>query len=421
MRGEDKPRRIREACGRLLGEDVESRSAEPPGTKGLRKCVHVDEVGTGRIEEKCACRHEVELPPPEQVPCRGRERNVEGHRAARRQQLVQLGSLRSGLPDRAGSDHRVARPDLHAEREGALGDGAPDSPHPDDAEAGPTDPAQNSCRLVVPITTPDVAVENDNAAKKREEHRHCGLGHLLDAVVRHVRDPDPVSRSRLEVDMVIPDTAGRDDAQRGQALDVLSVDGIVGTDQEADDVVALPGRFRLLDANVCRRENLVKGVERKARVADKDASWHGRGLIIPPASPATPMHEKRIEIRWRDQDAYGHVNNAVYLTFLEEVRDAWLARTLGDEGDLWGYVVARVAIDFRRELKQDDGYVIARCELQSIGTSSVRTRERLVTGEGTLAAEAEAVLVARNPDSGASRPLTALERAAFEREAGAAP
>jgi acyl-CoA thioester hydrolase len=145
------------------------------------------------------------------------------------------------------------------------------------------------------------------------------------------------------------------------------------------------------------------------------------GLIIPPASPATPMHEKRIEIRWRDQDAYGHVNNAVYLTFLEEVRDAWLARTLGEEGDLWGYVVARVAIDFRRELKQDDGYVIARCELQSIGTSSVRTREGLVAGDGTLAAEAEAVLVARDPDSGASRPLTAVERAAFVREAGTAP
>ena len=88
--------------------------------------------------------------------------------------------------------------------------------------------------------------------------------------------------------MVIPDTAGRDDAQRGQALDVLSVDGIVGTDQEADDVVALPGRFRLLDANVCRRENLVEGVERKARVADKDASWHGGGAYHPAGLPGNP-------------------------------------------------------------------------------------------------------------------------------------
>ena len=34
------------------------------------------------------------------------------------------------------------------------------------------------------------------------------------------------------------------------------------------------------------------------------------------------MLEKRIEIRWRDVDAYGHVNNAVYLNYLEEARDA---------------------------------------------------------------------------------------------------
>ena len=38
--------------------------------------------------------------------------------------------------------------------------------------------------------------------------------------------------------------------------------------------------------------------------------------------------EKRIEIRWRDLDAYGHVNNAVYLNYLEEARDEWLNRTL---------------------------------------------------------------------------------------------
>ena len=41
------------------------------------------------------------------------------------------------------------------------------------------------------------------------------------------------------------------------------------------------------------------------------------------------MHEKRIEIRWRDLDAYRHVNNAVYSTYLEECRDEWLERALG--------------------------------------------------------------------------------------------
>ena len=132
------------------------------------------------------------------------------------------------------------------------------------------------------------------------------------------------------------------------------------------------------------------------------------------------MHEKQIEIRWRDQDAYGHVNNAVYLTYLEEVRDEWLERVLGDSGDAWGYVTARVAIDFRRELTQDDDNVVARLWLTRIGTSSVTTREEIVTVGGELAAEAEAVLVARDTETGRSRPLSDAERAALERELGGA-
>ena len=131
------------------------------------------------------------------------------------------------------------------------------------------------------------------------------------------------------------------------------------------------------------------------------------------------MHEKQIEIRWRDQDAYGHVNNAVYLTYLEEVRDEWLERALGDAGDAWGYVTARVAIDFRRELTQDDDAIVARLWLTRIGTSSVTTREEIFTVGGELAAEAEAVLVARDTETGRSRPLTDVERAALERELGA--
>ena len=74
------------------------------------------------------------------------------------------------------------------------------------------------------------------------------------------------------------------------------------------------------------------------------------------------MLEKRIEIRWRDVDAYGHVNNAVYLNYLEEARDAWVQAVLGAvTGSTWDFVLARVEIDFRAELTQDDGAVIVRC------------------------------------------------------------
>lgn len=126
------------------------------------------------------------------------------------------------------------------------------------------------------------------------------------------------------------------------------------------------------------------------------------------------MHEKRVEIRWSDVDGYGHVNNAVYSTYLEECRDEWLDGALGDPEGSWDFVVARVAIDFRRELRLEDDEVLVRCALARIGTASVTTTESILVGD-EVAAEAEAVLVARNRGRDGSRPLTDGEREALER------
>ena len=126
------------------------------------------------------------------------------------------------------------------------------------------------------------------------------------------------------------------------------------------------------------------------------------------------MHEKRIEIRWRDVDAYRHVNNAVYATYLEEGRDEWLEGTLGDVGSSWDYVLARVAIDFRRELRLEDEEVVVTCRLERIGNASLTLREQIRTRDGELAAESEAVIVARDRETGRSRPLSELERETFE-------
>jgi acyl-CoA thioester hydrolase len=128
------------------------------------------------------------------------------------------------------------------------------------------------------------------------------------------------------------------------------------------------------------------------------------------------MHEERIKIRWRDMDAYGHVNNAVYLNYLEEARDAFVQKVLGPVTDTWDFVLAHVAVDFRNELTQDDGEVLVRCRLESVGRASLRTREEIAKLDGTLSAEAESVVVARDRGSGRSRPLTDEERAALEEE-----
>jgi acyl-CoA thioester hydrolase len=124
-------------------------------------------------------------------------------------------------------------------------------------------------------------------------------------------------------------------------------------------------------------------------------------------------HEKRIEIRWNDLDVYGHVNNAIYLTYLEEVRDEWLGGSLGDPAEVWNWVLARVEIDYRRELALADDFVVATCRLERLGNSSLTTHEEVRTPGGELSAEARAVLVARDRESGRSRPLTEQERAAF--------
>ena len=105
----------------------------------------------------------------------------------------------------------------------------------------------------------------------------------------------------------------------------------------------------------------------------------------------------------------------MYATYLEEARDGWLEQALGDDGAMWDYVLARVAIDFRSEVGLDEEAVLARVSLVRIGTSSLTLREEIRKLDGTLAAEAESVIVARDRDTGRSRPLTEPERGALER------
>lgn len=106
-------------------------------------------------------------------------------------------------------------------------------------------------------------------------------------------------------------------------------------------------------------------------------------------------------------DAFGHVNNAVYLNYLEEARDRLLTELFEGADD---FVIARVAVDYRREVTQADRAVVVTCRVEGWGRSSVTTAETMTLGDGTVVAEAVTVLVARDPLAGGSRPLTGPER-----------
>ncbi|MDI3096255.1 acyl-CoA thioesterase [Streptomyces rochei] len=59
-------------------------------------------------------------------------------------------------------------------------------------------------------------------------------------------------------------------------------------------------------------------------------------------------HIYRCPLRWADMDAYGHVNNVVFLRYLEEARIDFLFRPEKDFQQ--GSVVARHEIDYKRQL-----------------------------------------------------------------------
>ncbi len=100
-----------------------------------------------------------------------------------------------------------------------------------------------------------------------------------------------------------------------------------------------------------------------------------------------------VDVRYRDVDAMNHVNNAVYVTFLEHARVRLWRERLGFAGTAREipFIVARVAVDYRSPIGLEDRVVIG-VGVAAIGRTSFTFRYR-VEASGRLAAEAETVQV----------------------------
>ena len=119
------------------------------------------------------------------------------------------------------------------------------------------------------------------------------------------------------------------------------------------------------------------------------------------------VFEHPVTVRWRDMDALDHVNHAVFLTYLEEGRDAFYAAALGDEPL---YVVARIEIDLRAEIRARRP-VTVRIEVERLGTTSLTTRETIRTEAGEVAAQARVVTVRWDAGRHQPVPFSEAERA----------
>ena len=101
-----------------------------------------------------------------------------------------------------------------------------------------------------------------------------------------------------------------------------------------------------------------------------------------------------IEVRFADLDALGHVNHAVFITYMEHARTRWYGEYLGgrpfnDEG----FLIARVEIDYRKPIFLGDA---VRVELRCthVGQSSFALAYRLIRdSDQVVLAEGQTVQV----------------------------
>lgn len=107
------------------------------------------------------------------------------------------------------------------------------------------------------------------------------------------------------------------------------------------------------------------------------------------------VFETVLEVRWRDLDAFNHVNNASYLGYIEEARVRWFKSLSQDwAGETAAPIMAAVAVNYRRPINWPE---TVRVELfaERIGGKSLTLGHRIVAAgdETTLYCDGHTVLV----------------------------
>ena len=117
-------------------------------------------------------------------------------------------------------------------------------------------------------------------------------------------------------------------------------------------------------------------------------------------------------MRWSDMDAYGHVNNVVFLTYLEEARVDMLFVLGSEQGAkalAQGVLVARHEIDYKRPLVFHPRGVVINTWIGEVKGASFVVRYE-VRDDDNVFATASTVIVAYDLAAGRPRRLTEKER-----------
>ncbi|HWT15894.1 MAG TPA: thioesterase family protein [Patescibacteria group bacterium] len=122
-----------------------------------------------------------------------------------------------------------------------------------------------------------------------------------------------------------------------------------------------------------------------------------------------------VTVRWGDMDAYNHVNNSVYATYVEEARLHWF-RSLDPNwmGEDAAPILAALNTNFRKPIEWP-AEIVVEMFAGRVGRSSFTARFRIVDRQApdVLYAEGDSVLVWIDPKSGKSIELPPHLRAAL--------
>ncbi|MFB6156431.1 MAG: acyl-CoA thioesterase [Haloferacaceae archaeon] len=118
--------------------------------------------------------------------------------------------------------------------------------------------------------------------------------------------------------------------------------------------------------------------------------------------PGEGAYQTPIQVRFRDVDSMGHVNNAVYASYLEQARADFFADVVGERLHEVSTVLVTQRIDYRHPVEWGDDVTVA-LVVDGLGRSSVPMRYAVERG-GTVAAVAETVQVVVDED-GDSAPV----------------
>ncbi|MEY7847701.1 acyl-CoA thioesterase [Natrarchaeobius sp. A-rgal3] len=123
-------------------------------------------------------------------------------------------------------------------------------------------------------------------------------------------------------------------------------------------------------------------------------------------------YEVDLDVRLRDIDFMGHVNNAVYATYLEQARERYFGDVLDVSLVDVGTVLVNLEIDYARPIEADESVTIT-LGIRELGDTSIPI-EYEIRADGELAATARTVQVVADGETGESKPIPTAWRSRIE-------